>query len=81
MSTILEQLKQIYQLLTGNEPTTFELDNGFIIDIGMDSIDVVEYFMLVEDKFNVTMLDEEMDEIITVQDLIDFLKNKGIKDE
>ena len=37
--------------------------------------------MIVEDKFNVTMLDKEMDEIITVQDLIDFLKNKGIKDE
>ncbi len=40
-------------------------------DIGLDSIDVVELTLLCENEFNVTVPDEKLSDITTVQHLVD----------
>lgn len=51
----------------------------FIDDLGADSLDLIELIMEMEDVFGVRISDEELENIRIVQDVIDFLKTKGVK--
>ncbi|CAM5544793.1 Acyl carrier protein OS=Sphingobium scionense OX=1404341 GN=acpP PE=3 SV=1 [Sphingobium scionense] len=46
----------------------------FIEDLGGDSLDVVELVMAFEDEFGVTIVDADIDAIITVQDAITYIE-------
>jgi acyl carrier protein len=51
---------------------------AFIDDLGADSLDLVELIMEMEESFGIQIADEELEKIRTIQDVIDFLKSKGI---
>ncbi|MBU2552087.1 MAG: acyl carrier protein [Proteobacteria bacterium] len=48
----------------------------FVDDLGADSLDLVEMIMAMEEEFDVKIEDEEAELIKTVQDAIDFIKNR-----
>lgn len=52
------------------------LDSILTADLGADSLDLVEIVMLVEDDFNIEVLDTEMERLSTVQDWIDLVERK-----
>ncbi|HBI47318.1 MAG TPA: acyl carrier protein [Smithella sp.] len=54
------------------------LEASFIDDLGADSLDIVELLMEMEEAFGVEIADEELEKIVTIKDVIDFLKQKGI---
>jgi acyl carrier protein len=54
------------------------LEASFIDDLGADSLDLVELIMEMEEVFGLEIADEELEKIRTIQDVINFLKNKGI---
>ena len=49
-------------------------DKRFIEDLQADSLDLVELAMEFEDKFGVTIPDEDFEKIKTVGDAIDYVK-------
>jgi len=51
---------------------------SFIDDLGADSLDLVELIMEMEETFNIQVADEDLEKIRTVQDVIDFLRSKGV---
>ncbi len=51
---------------------------AFIEDLGADSLDLVELIMEMEENFGITIADNELEKIRTIQDAIDFLKSKGV---
>jgi acyl carrier protein len=51
---------------------------SFLDDLGADSLDLVELIMEMEETFDLEVADEELEKIRTVQDVIDFLKSKGV---
>jgi len=51
---------------------------SFIDDLGADSLDLVELIMEMEENFGIQISDEELEKIRTIQDVIDYLKSKGI---
>lgn len=51
---------------------------SFIDDLGADSLDLVELIMEMEEVFGLEIADEELEKIRTIQDVIDFLKSKGV---
>jgi acyl carrier protein len=55
------------------------LEASFIDDLGADSLDLVELIMEMEEVFGLEIEDEELEKIRTIQDVIDFLKIKGVK--
>jgi acyl carrier protein len=55
------------------------LEAAFIDDLGADSLDLVELVMELEENFGLQITDEELGNIRTIKDVIDFLKSKGIK--
>jgi len=57
----------------------FELDSKFINDLGVDSLDEVELIVEFEQKFNISIPDEEAESLpngYTVKDVVDFLCKK-----
>ena len=54
------------------EETTFE-------SLGADSLDLFELVMALEDEYNVEIPAEELTDLNTVGDVIEYLKNKGVE--
>ena len=50
---------------------------SFIDDLGADSLDLVELIMAMEENFNVEIMDDELGKLRTVQDAIDYVKEKS----
>ena len=50
---------------------------SFVDDLGADSLDLVELIMAMEEEFDVSIPDEEAENIATVQDAINYV-NKVI---
>ena len=50
------------------------LDTLLEDDLGADSLDIMELFLNIEEAFQVEMTDEDMFEILTVGDLVKYLK-------
>lgn len=48
-------------------------ESDFTKDLNADSLDVVEFIMSLEEKFNIKIPDEEAEKIKTVQDVVDYI--------
>jgi acyl carrier protein len=59
---------------TGIDPGRVDLHSVFAADLGLDSLDAVELMMELEEKFGVTIPDEEAENIRTVEDAIRYLR-------
>ncbi len=51
---------------------------SFIDDLGADSLDLVELIMEMEETFDIQIADTELEKIRTIQDVLDYLKNRGV---
>ena len=51
---------------------------SFIDDLGADSLDLVELIMAMEETFNVQFADNELQQIRSIQNVLDFLRDKGV---
>ncbi len=86
MATIFERLKKIAVEQLGVEEEEVVPSASFADDLGADSLDLVELIMSLEEEFSnpsrkVEIPDEDAQKIITVQDVIDYLKDLGVKDD
>ncbi|PID78844.1 acyl carrier protein [bacterium DOLJORAL78_65_58] len=74
MASIQEQVYEIIQrkLTVNAEQITPEA--SFTEDLGADSLDTVELVMDLEEQFNITIPEEEQENLKTVQDAIDYLE-------
>lgn len=76
---MLEKIKEIVaeQLNTAEEGIT--LDTSFKEDLGADSLDLFELVMAFEDAYSVEIASEDLEKLVTVGDVIDYLKEKGVE--
>lgn len=51
------------------------LQSEVVKDLGADSLDVVELLMQLEEEFGVTLPDSEIENIKTVQDIVNLLQS------
>ncbi len=49
---------------------------SLIDDLGADSLTIVELVMSMEEMFEIEIDDDDAEKLITVQDVIDFIKSK-----
>ena len=52
-----------------------KLDSDFVKDLNADSLDVVEFIMSLEEKFEIKIPDEVTEKIKTVEDVVDYIAN------
>ena len=50
---------------------------SIVDDLGADSLDVVEIVMALEEEFEVEIPDEDAEKIKTVQQIVDYIEQKG----
>ena len=44
-------------------------------DLGADSLDVVDLLLAIEDRFGCTIPDEDVEDLVTVSDLVEYVEN------
>ena len=76
---MLEQIKEIVAESLNVEADTLTTDTSFKEDLGADSLDLFELVMALEDEYNVEIPAEELTDLNTVGDVIEYLKNKGVE--
>ncbi len=50
---------------------------SFVNDLGADSLDLMELIMAMEEQFDVSISDEELQHIVTIRNVIDFIERAG----
>lgn len=76
-SDIQDTVKSIIVDKLGVDESDVTPAASFTNDLGADSLDTVELIMEFEKEFDLTIPDEEAEEIATVGDAIDYLQNKA----
>ena len=71
-----EQVKDMLVEKLGVSPDQVTMDSEIIKDLCADSLDVVEMLLALEENFNITVTDEQTDNIKTVKDIVDIIDNK-----
>ncbi len=73
---VFEKVKSLLaeQLDADAESITMDTDIGN--DLGADSLDVVEMIMSLEDEFGIQIPDEQIEEIKTVGDLVNYIQSQ-----
>lgn len=78
---MLDRMKKIIvEQLSLDNPDTITPEASFKEDLGVDSLDLFELVMALEEEYGVEIPSEDLENILTVQDVIDYLKNKGVED-
>jgi len=85
VATVFERVKRIVVEQLGTEDKDVVSTASFADDLGADSLDLVELIMSLEEEFSnpsqkVEIPDEDAQKIVTIQDVIDYLKGLGIED-
>jgi acyl carrier protein len=72
-----ERVKKIIAEQLGLEEEDVTQEASFVEDLGADSLDTVELVMAFEEEFGIEIPDEDAEKILTVQNAIDYIKEKS----
>ena len=72
---VLEKIKVILAEQFDVEEDSLKNDTDLQDDLGADSLDVVDLLMSIEDEFEVEIPDEEIENIRTVGDLVNYIES------
>lgn len=76
VNNIEERVKEIIADQLGVSVDQIKPESKFVDDLGADSLDVVELIMAFEEEFGVEIPDEDAEKISTVQDVLNYIKQK-----
>jgi acyl carrier protein len=80
---IFKKVVEILQEVLGLNPDETEVtpDSRFIEDLGAESLDMAQFVMSLEDEFQKSIDDEELANIKTVQDAVEYIQKLAQQDE
>ena len=81
MPTIYERIKKIVVEQLGVEEAEVTPSASFVDDLNADSLDLVELIMAMEEEFGDEISDEDAEKIVTVQNAIDHIKERGLAED
>lgn len=55
-------------------------DSNFKEDLDVDSLDLFEIIMALEDEFHVEFDSDDLESLTTVKDVMDYMKEKGVEE-
>lgn len=76
---MLEKIKEIVADQLGIDEDDIKLESNFKEDLEADSLDLFELVMALEEEYGVEIPSEDLKKIATVNDIIEYLKNKGVE--
>ena len=79
MSDNLTRLQNIIGKQLGIDPIKIKPEADFGKELGADSLDIVELVMSIEDEFEIDIEDQIANQIVTLQDALDYIEKKQEK--
>ena len=76
---MLEKMRELIAEQLNCEADTITADTSFKDDLGADSLDLFELVMALEDEYNIEIPAEELSDLNTVGDVIEYLKDRGVE--
>ena len=76
---MLEKMKEIIADQLSVDADTITEASKFKEDLGADSLDLFELVMALEDEYSVEIPAEDLQNLLTVGDVMDYLKAKGVE--
>ena len=76
---MLEKMKPIIAEQLNVNEAEIKPETIFKDDLGADSLDLFEMVMALEEEFGIEIPSEDLEKIVTVNDIIGYLKEKGVE--
>ena len=76
---MLERMKEIIAEQMSVEEDIVTETASFKEDLGADSLDLFELVMALEDEYSIEIPSDDLQELLTVGDVMNYLKDKGVE--
>ena len=76
---MLERVKEIIQEQLSLDGIEITEESSFKDDLGADSLDLFELVMALEDEYGVEIPSEDLEKLLSVEDVMNYLKEKGVE--
>ena len=70
-----EKLQKIISEVLNVEEDEISMETTFVDDLGADSLDLFQIIMGIEEEFDIEIANEEAENIVTVGDAVEQIKN------
>lgn len=77
---MFDKVKQMIAEQLSTDAASITEETSFKDDLGADSLDLFELVMAMEDEFNVEIPTDDLENLLTVGDVMKYLKDKGIEE-
>ena len=74
---IFETVRDIIATQLGMDANKIKLESDIINDLGLDSLDIVELVMTLEEKWNIVADDEDIKTLKIVADVVKYIENNA----
>ena len=71
---MFEKVRELVAAQLGIDEAVIKPESNFKEDLKADSLDLFELVMSIEDECSVTIPSEELEKILTVQDVVDYIE-------
>ena len=71
-------LKEIIMEYTGEPEEMVKVDSRFDEDLGLDSLDITEVAMAIEDGFGIEIPDKDIKDMVTIAEVIEYVKKNFV---
>lgn len=76
---MLERMKEIIAEQLSVEEEIVTESSSFKEDLGADSLDLFELVMALEDEYSIEIPSDDLQNLLTVGDIMNYLKDKGVE--
>ena len=72
------RVKEVLAKFLSREVESIELDHNLRDHLGLDSMGTIELLYDIEDAFDVQIPDEDLKELVTVRDVVDYVERVNV---
>ena len=76
MSDILNKVIEITAKHVNTSVDTIKASSNFVSELGLDSLDVVELVMAIEEEFDIEVPDDKAENLVTVGDVVKYIEEQ-----
>ena len=79
VDNMLDKVRQLLSEQFGFEEASITEDTDFKDDLGADSLDLFEMVMALEEEYSIEIPADDLTEIHTVGDILNYLRDRGVE--
>ena len=76
---MFEKVKEVIEEKLNAEGVEITEDTSFKDDLHADSLDLFELVMALEEEFDIEIPSEDLEKLVTVGDVLNYLSDKGVE--